>query len=177
MPELKKKEAIYKGRVIRLYLEDWLEEGKEQTREVIEHPGASAVLPVERDTVYLVNQFRHATRGYFLEIPAGLIDDGETPEETARREVREEIGAEVINLRKIAEVYSSPGFTNEVLHLYIAEVRKGSGEPELDSDEHLEVVPVSVREFLRMIERNEIKDSKTLIAGLTLLSDLKKRIR
>lgn len=171
MPELKKKEIVYNGRIIRLYIEEWIEEGKKQVREIIEHPGASAVLPIEDDTVYLVKQFRHATKSYFLEIPAGLIDNGEKPEETAIREVKEEIGAEVIRLNKIAEIYSSPGFTNEILHLYIADVKKVNSELELDSDEHLEVLPVKLKEFYRMIQNNEIKDSKTLIAGLLLLSN------
>jgi ADP-ribose pyrophosphatase len=172
--KLFKKELIYSGKIIQLYLEEWTDEEICYLREIIHHPGAVAVLPVYGESVILVRQYRHAIKDYLLEIPAGLIEPQENPEETARREVEEETGFAVNDLKKLAELYSSPGTTDEVLHLYLASVKPSSNQKNMpDQDEKIDVLIMHQDEFLRLAERGELKDSKTLIAALFLAKSLK----
>jgi len=162
-----KQELIFSGRLVRLCLEEWTDGEKTYSREIIYHPGAVAVLPLYGENVVLIKQFRQAVGKYLVEIPAGLIEACELPEETARREVEEETGFVVETLKKLAEFYSSPGMTNETLHLFLAEVKpSSSNNTTLDEDESLEVIIVHLNEFIRLAETGQLKDSKTLMAAL-----------
>lgn len=168
-----KQELIFSGRLIKLYIEEWTDGEKTYLREVVRHPGAVGVLPLYGENVILVKQFRQAVREYLIEIPAGLIEPEEHPEETARREVEEETGFSVETLKKLAEFYSSPGMADEVLHLYLAKVKPSI--PDLrnpDEDETLEVLLIHRNEFLRLADTGQLKDSKTFMAALILKNHL-----
>ncbi|MCX7832365.1 MAG: NUDIX hydrolase [Actinobacteria bacterium] len=173
---LKERKIIYQGRIISLYEEIWTNENKIFNREIVVHQGAACALPYSEDTVYLVRQFRAPLRCELLEIPAGLIEPGENPENTALRETEEETGHPVIELFKAAEIYSSPGFSNEVIHIYFAKV-----SPEvkydrfLDEDEFIEVAAFKFDEFFRLASSGLIKDGKTLLASLLFKEYLSKK--
>lgn len=166
--ETLQRRAIFEGKVVCLYLDEIrLPNGKEAEREVIEHQGAVGMLTIDEEGwIYLVRQYRHATGEELVEIPAGKLSRGEDPLECAKRELREEIGFQARDWLQLASFYTSPGFTNERLYLYLARgLEKKTAQP--DEDEFLEVIHMPLEEGLAMVARNEIKDSKT-VAGLAL---------
>jgi len=141
-----------------------LPNGREVDLEFIEHPGASAVVPLHADgTVTLIRQFRYATGGYILEVPAGKLDPGETPEQCARREVEEEAGVRAGALHPLGAIWTTPGFTNERIWLFAA-TQLAEGAQDLQQDEVLDVVRMPLREALALIERGELPDGKSLAA-------------
>jgi ADP-ribose pyrophosphatase len=121
-PLLISRERLYDGRLVHLRVDRIrLPSGRETTREVIEHPGASVILPVTRDgRIWFVRQTRYAIDRELLELPAGLIDPGETPLETARRELREEVGLVPGTIEEIASLVPSAGYSNEEVHVFLA---------------------------------------------------------
>lgn len=129
----------------------------------MEHPGAVAIVPITEDKeIYLVKQFRKATETELLEIPAGKLEINEQPVECAIRELKEETGLNVENMECIIDYYSSPGFTNEKIHIFMASgVTIGEAEPE--EDEYIDVVKVKIDEAMNMINDGIIKDGKTII--------------
>ena len=142
------------------------ESGAEIVREVVRHPGGAGGLPLFADgRVALVKQYRHPARHELLEIPAGRIEDGETPAACAAREIEAEIGARVGQLEKLAEFYSTPGFCEEKLYVYLA-TDLVPVPSNLDDDEVIEVVHLSLDEAVRMARQGEIEDAKTIIALL-----------
>ncbi len=142
--------------------------GAKAVREVVEHPGGAAVLPVlSNGDILLVEQFRYPMRQSLLELPAGKIEPGELPEVTAARELEEEVGFRAGSLEKLAEFYTTPGFCNERLHLYLAKHLQPSREPR-DEEEELSVHCFSPDELDRLIRLGKIVDAKTLI-GLHFL--------
>lgn len=160
--------TIFEGKVVRLYLDRVrLPNGREAEREVVLHWGAVGMVPVDADgKVFLVRQYRHAPGEDLLEIPAGKLSEGEEPLECAERELLEEIGCRAGRWVKLASFYTSPGFSDEMLHLYLAmDLREGEAYPE--EEEFLEVVRMNLDEALTLVARGEIKDSKT-VAGLAL---------
>ncbi len=168
--ETLERKTIFEGKVVRLYLDRVrLPDGKEAEREVVLHRGAVGMVALDHEGgVFLVRQYRHATGEHLVEIPAGKLDADEDPMECARRELMEEIGCAARSWHRLASFYTSPGFSDEVLHLYLARgLVQGDASP--DEDEFLEVMRVSLHEALSMVARGEIKDSKT-VAGLALAS-------
>jgi len=165
---------IYSGKIVKLRVDDvTLSNGHTTQREVVEHAPAVAILAVDDEgNVLLVRQFRYATGHELLEIPAGIMEKGESPEETARRELREEIGYDAKFLRHIASFYSSPGFSDEIIHLFCA---TGIFPSKLDSDEDeiIEGTKLSPGECKRLIEEKKIEDAKTLVALLWYLNQTK----
>ena len=162
---------IYEGKVVNLRRDIvCLPNGKEAVREVVEHPGAVAVVPVLPDgRVMMVRQFRHPVGKVLLEIPAGKLDVGEDPDECALRELEEETGYRAGCLDRSASIYTGPGFTDEVIHIYIAcDLVKTVMNP--DEDEFLEVAAYEPQDVRRMIREGLICDAKT-IAGFYLLQD------
>ncbi|MCC6445121.1 MAG: NUDIX hydrolase [Armatimonadetes bacterium] len=161
-------ERIYEGRVVSLRVDTVeLPDGNRSSREIVEHRGAVAIVPILPDgKVVLVRQFRLAAGQSLLEIPAGTLDPGESPEACAARELEEEIGYRLGQLEKVSISFLAPGYSSELLHCYLA-----TGlEPvpnRLDADEFLEPVPIPLDEAIAMIGRQEIKDAKTLY-GLLL---------
>lgn len=157
---------IYEGRIINLRVDDVrLPDGRETIREIVEHPGAAVIAPIDgRGNIHLVRQYRDAAAEKLLELPAGKLEDGEEPAECARRELREELGLEAAILKKLASFFSSPGFCDELLHLYLAE-DLGVLESDTDHDEFIkhETRPLdSLEDWLV-----EVRDAKS-IAGILL---------
>lgn len=155
---------IYKGRVVDLRLETVrLPNGATVEMELIQHPGAAAVVPVTQNgTVLLVRQYRHAVGGYILEIPAGKLDPGEDPRDCAARELEEEIGVRAARLEPVITFYTTPGFTDEVIHVYRA-TGLTPGRQKLGHDEVLEVVEMPLEEAMARIRDGSIQDGKTII--------------
>ena len=162
------RETIFEGQVVRLYLDKvLLPNGKEAEREVVLHWGAVGMVALDdEDKVYLVKQYRHPVGRALIEIPAGKLGRGEEPLECARRELMEEIGYSAEEWRELTSFYTSPGFSDEKLHLFLARnLEEGVADPE--EDEFLEVMHLPLQEALAMVARGEIQDSKTIV-GLAL---------
>lgn len=156
---------IFEGRLVTLDVDRIVEpSGMEVDREVMRHPGAAVLLPVTGERkVVLVRQYRYAADEFLLEAPAGTIDPGEKPEETARRELVEEAGYYPHRLEKLAEFFPSPGVLQELMHLFLAtelEPRVGS----LDDDESLEPVELAWEDALSLEFGTDVRDAKTIIA-------------
>ena len=165
--ELIESQNIYTGSVFSVERDRLREEnGSEIVREVVRHAGGAGCLPLFDDgRVALVKQYRHPARRELLEIPAGRIEAGETPVECAAREVEQEIGFRVGRIEPLAEFYSTPGFCEERLYVYLA-TELEQAEQNLDHDEFVEIVYLPLTEAVAMAERGEIEDSKTIIALL-----------
>jgi ADP-ribose pyrophosphatase len=165
--ELLDSQRIFNGAVFAVDRDRLLDEsGVEIVREVARHPGGAGALPLFDDgRVALVKQYRHPARRELLEIPAGRIEGGETPEICAARELEQEIGFRAGRIEKLAEFYSTPGFCEEKLHVYLATDLTPSSQA-LDHDELIEVVYLPFAEAAQMAERGGIEDSKTIIALL-----------
>ncbi len=168
--ETLERRTVFEGKVVRLYLDRvLLPDGREAEREVVLHRGAVGMVALDGEGhVFLVKQYRHAPGERLVEIPAGKLDAGEDPLECARRELLEEVGCAAESWHRLASFYTSPGFSDEVLHLYLARgLTRGEAAP--DEDEFLEVMRVPLEDALAMVARGEIRDSKT-VAGLALAS-------
>jgi ADP-ribose pyrophosphatase len=157
--------TIHKGRVVTLNVEHiTLPNGHETELEIIRHPGASAVVPMtDSGAVLLVRQYRHAAGGYILEVPAGKLDAGEDPAHCATRELEEEAGVVAGHLQELGSILTTPGFTDEVIHLYLAtQLRPGAQALEHDEDLTLEEVPFE--EAVRLCVTGVIRDAKSVCA-------------
>lgn len=141
-------------------------EGDHKDYYVVSHRGASAVLPIdEKGNIFLVKQYRHAVKKITLEIPAGLLDEGEEPLIAARRELREEIGMDATSFIPLQPIWTTPGFTDEVIHLFVAKGLFPSPIKGEDSHE-IAVVSLPLEEVKNAIYEGTIQDGKTLIAVL-----------
>ena len=165
MPDERKE--VYKGKVVHLFVETvTLPNGYTTALEVIHHPGAAAVVPfVTADEILLVRQYRHAAGGYLLEIPAGKLDHGEAPETCAARETEEETGFRAGRLAKLGAILTTPGFTDEIIHL-VAGYDLVPTAAALEPDEDLTVLRLPFDEAVARVERGEIQDAKTMSALL-----------
>lgn len=171
-PKLLSTKKIFKGRIFDLNLAQIEDEGLRYEREIIEHPGSAVVLPLHSNgDVTLVRQYRYAASGFLLEIPAGTVEDGESPEQCAAREIEEETGLRAGSLTKIAEFYVSPGFLTEKMHLFFASDLSET-TPNRDFDENIEVVRIPLEQALDLIHDKMILDAKTII-GILLASNTK----
>ena len=159
-------EMKFDGKLIKVTYDIADVNGKEAWREVVHHPGASAIVAIdEENRIIMEKQFRYALNDYLLEIPAGKLDAGEDPLVCAKRELEEETGIIASEWISLGTIATSPGFCNEVIHLYVA---KGlsKGEIHWDEDEYVEVERYTFDELLQRIQEEKIKDSKTLSALL-----------
>lgn len=163
---------VYSGRVISLDVDTVrFPDGSLGELEMVRHSGASAVVPLLSDPfgsdpqILLVKQYRYAAEGYLYEVPAGRLSEGESPEECARRELLEETGCRAKRVQPLLTMYTTPGFTDEQIHLFMAsELTRGETHHERDEFISLEVLPLT--RALLMIERGEIRDGKTALAIL-----------
>lgn len=156
---------VYEGHVVNLRVDDVeLPSGHRQVREIVEHRGAIAVVPLVQGDVFLVRQFRRAAGRTLLEIPAGSMEAGEEPEACLQRELAEEIGMQAGQVTHMVSFYPSPGFLTEVVHVYIA--RKLSLHRLDAEEEDLEVVRLPLARA-RTLVGQEIVDAKSII-GLLL---------
>lgn len=161
-------QTVYNGKIINLRLDEVeLPNGKKGTREVVEYNGAVAVVALNsRREVLMVRQFRYAVGEILLEIPAGKINQGEEPEKSARRELSEETGYDASEWRQLTAFYSTPGFTTEKLYVYLASGLDFSGQ-HTDDDEFIQVESYPLEELLAMLDRQEIKDAKSIVGLLS----------
>jgi len=162
----------YTGKVISLDVDEVrFPDGSVGELEMIRHPGASAVVPFLSDPlgddpqVLLIRQFRHATDGYLYEIPAGRLDPGEDPRTCALRELKEETGCSATGMEHIFTMYTTPGFTDEKIHVFMATGLE-TGESSREADEFLDLHPLPLSRALEMIEGGEIQDAKSALGLL-----------
>ena len=163
---------VYSGKVVSLDVDTvQFPNGSTGELEIIRHAGASAVVPFlsdihgENPEVLLIRQYRYAANGYVYEIPAGLLNEEETPEACARRELREETGYTAAEFFHLSTFFTTPGFTDERIHLFAA-IGLTPGQSELEADEFVELHPFLLSSAIRMIESGEIVDGKSMIALL-----------
>jgi ADP-ribose pyrophosphatase len=169
MAKLVSTERIYEGRVINLRVDTVEAHGREHKMEIVEHSGAVVVIAQPApDEIVLVRQHRHAIGEDTWEVCAGGIDPGETPEEAAIRELREECGFRARSIRRLWSAYSAPGFCNELLHFFQTDAYD-LGEQDLDAEEEIEIATFPLKRVIEMIERDELRDAKTQVAVLWAL--------
>ena len=151
-----------------------LPNGRRVDLDFVQHPGAAAVVPfLDTDQVLMIRQYRFVTGGEILEIPAGKLDPGESPEVCAARELVEETGYRAGRLEKLGAIWTSPGFTNEIIHLYAA-FDLEMAEQQLEPDEIIELMPMSLEEALETVRTSEVFDAKSAIA-LMMAADLRRK--
>jgi len=173
--ELLNSEVLMKGRAFSIR-RDTLKtpDGRETKFEIIEHSGSVVIIPVdENGNILLVRQYRHATGGDLLELPAGTLEDGEEPEVCAAREIREETGMAAGKLVRLGDFYLVPGYSTEFMVVFLATDLSYS-PLEADADEFLNVEKVPVAEAIQMAERGEIPDAKSLAALFLAKNSLEK---
>jgi ADP-ribose pyrophosphatase len=163
---------VHSGRIINLDI-DVVEfpNGTTGELEMIRHPGASAIVPFLSDPrgddpqILLIKQYRYAADGYMYEIPAGRLNPGEDPTTCARRELKEETGCTAESIERIYTIYTTPGFTDERIHIFVA-TGLTRGPTAHEADEFLTVESVPLRRALEMIKTGEINDGKTAVGIL-----------
>jgi ADP-ribose pyrophosphatase len=162
----------YTGKVISLDVDEvQFPDGSIGELEMIRHPGASAVIPFLNDItsdepqILLIRQYRYAVEGHIYEIPAGRLNPNEDPKDCALRELKEETGCTAAQMQHVFTMYTTPGFTDEKIHLFMATglVR---GESRHEADEFLELHPTRLSQALQMVEAGEIQDAKTALGLL-----------
>lgn len=164
------REEIYRGKIVNLYVDEVILCNKKKAkREIVEHSGAVAILPIlDKDRIFLIKQFRKPIENELVELPAGKLEKGEEPEECAIRELEEEIGYIPGKLEKLTSIYTSPGFANEIIHIYLASDLKKT-KIKRDDDEFMDILEVDIDEAIRMIEDGRIIDAKTIVGILFYL--------
>lgn len=161
--------TVMKGNLLQFKIDTvLLPNGKEATREWVQHPGAVAVVAVDdQNRICMVRQYRYPLGQELLEIPAGKIDQAEDPLDCAKRELKEEAGLSAASWSLMHSYYTTPGFSDEIIHLYHASgLTAGANQP--DEDEFLEMVMLPCAEAIDMLQAGKIKDSKTIIALLSV---------
>jgi ADP-ribose pyrophosphatase len=167
LPEILSSEEVYAGRLVRVVRDTVREGEKTYIREVVKHPGGAAVVPFFDDgTVAFVSQYRHPTRRYVLELPAGKLDPGEGPAVAAARELEEELGLVPGRMEQLSEFYTTPGFCAERLWVFLATDLRETAR-RCEDDEIIEIVRMPFKRALGLVASGEIDDAKTII-GLLL---------
>ncbi len=172
MRDLISSKRVYSGKILNVDRERITNPGGPVLDlEIIRHPGAAAVVPVlsptdaPDPTILLIKQYRYAAGGEIWEIPAGVLEPGESPEECAHRELQEETGGTTSNLQLLTTILTTPGFTDERIHLFVATDIE-LGRPSHQPDESIEIVPTRLSRVLVMIKEGEIQDGKSISALL-----------
>lgn len=157
-------QSIFQGKIISLQVDTVkLPDGSEATREIVRHPGAVAVLAIHEGKMVVVEQYRKPLNKSEIEIPAGKLDPGESPEKAAMRELKEETGYTADSLIPLGSYYTSPGFADEIIYIYAAENLQ-QGEMQLDEDEFLQVTELTLEEAYEAMRQGRIHDAKTIHA-------------
>jgi len=169
----KSSEVKFDGKLIQVTYDIADVNGKDAWREVVHHPGATAIVAVTGDNkIVMERQFRYALQQSLLEVPAGKLDPNEEPIVCAKRELAEETGYRAAQWTSLGTIATSPGFCNEVLHLYLAK-ELTMGETNWDPDEYVELEYYTLPELLEAIQNEKIKDSKSLAALMLAMPYLK----
>ena len=160
-------EEIYRGKIVTLHVDTIRQaSGRSTIREVVLHPGGVAAIPVLEDgRLLLIRQFRYAIGKYILELPAGKLDSGQTPLDTIAREIEEETGYCAGAITHECSFYTTPGFSDECIHLFLARNMTLKAQ-RLEEGEHITVEPYSLEECLEKIRTGEISDGKTILGIL-----------
>lgn len=169
------KAQVYQGKVVNLWIEEvHLPNGHLVTLEIVRHPGAAAVVPLHQNgEVTLIRQYRHASGGFIWELPAGKLD-GEDPAVCALRELEEEAGLAAARLTHLGWIFTTPGFTDEKIHLYLAEELSPITQ-RLEHDEVITCQRVSLEEAVAMVVRGEIVDAKSCVALFLASEHIRRR--
>ncbi len=167
-----KSSRVYTGKIVSLDVDSVrFPDGSIGELEIIRHSGASAIVPFLSDPqgedpqVLMIRQYRYAADGYLYEIPAGRLDKGESPRDCAARELKEETGCTAGHFDHLLTIYTTPGFTDEKIHLFMA-TGLVAGETKHEVDEFLDLHPMRLSRALEMVEAGEIQDAKTVIGLL-----------
>lgn len=169
---------IFDGKIISVQVDEVeLPDGKRSSREIVRHPGAVALIPLTNDNkIVMVEQYRKPLERSLLEIPAGKLEPGEEPAVTAERELEEETGYQAGKMEYITSFYTSPGFANEIIHIYLAtELETVDNPADADEDEFVELVEISLEEAVECMKDKRIYDAKTVFA-LQYLQLMEKKI-
>lgn len=161
------KDKIFSGKVIDLFVEEVeLPTGKMSKREIVKHPGAVGIIPITSENkVVLVRQFRKPLERVIVEIPAGKLEKDEEPLVCAKRELEEETGYISDQFTYLTSFYTSPGFADEIIHLYVAEnLQKKENPAEMDEDEFVDVLELTLKEAVDYMKEKKIYDAKTAYA-------------
>lgn len=159
-------ETKFEGRIIKVKVDKVEVGGEIQTREIVEHPGGVGIVAItDNDEIILVSQYRKPLDKVIYEIPAGKLDKGEHHRDCGMRELQEETGMTAGNFEYMGYIYPSPGFTDEVTHVYLATNLK-EGEAHPDDDEFLDVIRVPFEKAYQMVMNNEINDAKSVFGIL-----------
>lgn len=166
-----KSNIVFEGKVFSVKVDDiqYNGSGNLATRQVAVHPGGAVIVPVlNNGKIIFVKQYRYPHNEVILELPAGKLDKGEEPLHCAIRELKEETGYTSNNIIKLGKIYTTPGFCNEVLHIFLAkDLTEGNHERE-EGEEGMELIELSIEEAEEKIRNGEIVDAKT-ICGITML--------
>lgn len=174
--EIINSETVYQGRAFKIQRDLIQRPNGPQTYDTVHHIGAVAMIPIDADgKILFVRQYRHAARRRLLELPAGTLEEGEPVEDTAQREMREEVGMAPGKLTKLAEFFLAPGYSTERMHIFVAEQLSPEKLPG-DEDEDLEIERLTLDEAFAAIRSGKIEDAKTIL-GLFLFRDFLERAK
>ena len=162
--------TVFQGNILNVRVDQVkLPDENESTREIVEHSGGVTILPVTKnEEIIMVKQYRKPAEQVLLELPAGTLETAEIPEKCAQRELIEETGYKTDNMKKLFSFYTSPGYSDELLHLFAGEVYKYQ-EQDLDEGEFVEVVIINKSDIMDLISSNKIQDGKTIMGLLYYL--------
>lgn len=169
-----KSKNVYNGKVLRILEDDvMLPDGNTAKREIVVHQGGVCVAALdENNNLYFVRQFRYPYKEIVLELPAGKLEMGQTPLENGKRELLEETGCTGYSFTSLGQLYPSPGYTGEIIHLYACRVKsKGAQQPDADEFVDVEIIPMD--RAVEMVLNNQLPDGKSQVAILKLAALLK----
>lgn len=165
MQKKRSSKTLYEGTIFTMTKDEVEIKGCIYERDIIHHHGGVGVLAIKDDKILFVKQYRYAIGKHTLEIPAGKLEKGEDPYTCGLRELEEESGFTSAPMHKLCAMYSTPGFCNEMIHLYWTDQLTRVDHPlAMDEDEDIEILWIPIKEALHMIENGEIEDGKTIIA-------------
>lgn len=163
--EILNSKIVFHGKVFDIVQEEIkLPNGKQGIFDIVNHNDSVAILPVDQEgKILLVRQYRYPIRKLLLEIPAGVMENGENPQDCAQRELREEIGMGAKNMELVGQFYLAGGYSTEYMHVFLAsDLFKSYAQP--DDDEFIQIEKYAISEILQMARNDELEDAKTLAA-------------